>query len=137
MLLSCHWDANPFRVRIDPLVQTPYRLRYKMNSDTNQTLINTNNDNTNVFHLYTFFMFSYMFIILFVSNISVGTIRTYRRSLPYLRINIILILNSYLAETFNAVVTVVVIMIYDFNLFSQRWVDQILNPTWNEKYALV
>ena len=108
-----------------------------MNSDTNQTLINTNNNNKNVFHIYTFFMFSYMLIILFVSNISVGIIRAYRRSLPYLRINIILILNYYLAETFNAVVTVVVIIIYDFNLFSQRWVDQILNPTWNEKYALV
>ena len=87
-----------------------------MNIDTNQTLININNDNKNVFHINTFFMFSYMLIILFVSNISVGTIRAYRRSLPYLRINIILILNSYLAETFNAVVTVVVIMIYDFNL---------------------
>ena len=52
-----------------------------------------------------FIVFNYMLILLLVSNLSSAGIRGYtRRSLPYLRINIILILNYYLVETFNTAV---------------------------------
>ena len=67
-----------------------------------------NHRSSNVLEVINFFVFCYMFINLLVSNIATWTIRGYKRSLPYLRINIILILNSFLVETFNVIVSITV-----------------------------
>ena len=64
---------------------------------------------SNVSEVFNFFVFCYMFIILLMSNIATWTIRGYKRSLPYLRTNIILILNSFLVETFNVFVSITVL----------------------------
>ena len=48
------------------------------------------------------FLFLYMMILLLVSTTITIGIREYRRSLPYLKINIILLLNYYLVEVFNS-----------------------------------
>ena len=61
-----------------------------------------------IFRKFNFLVFFYMLIILLIANITTCTIRGYRESLPYLRVNIILILNYYLVEIFNAFVSVVV-----------------------------
>ena len=63
---------------------------------------------SDVSEVINFFVFCYMFIILLISNIATWTMRRYKRSLPYLRINIILILNSFLVETFNVIVSMTV-----------------------------
>ncbi|XP_023333462.1 uncharacterized protein LOC111705217 [Eurytemora carolleeae] len=60
-----------------------------------------------IFRKFNFLVFFYMLIILLIANITTCTIRGYRESLPYLRVNIILILNYYLVEIFNAFVSVV------------------------------
>ena len=89
---ECLWEANLLRVRTPKLkylifqaIWIPFRLKPKMNSENNQTLVNTNTTDKDVSFLFKFLIFSYMIIVLLVSNISAGTIRAYRRSLPYLR----------------------------------------------------
>ena len=60
------------------------------------------------FQNFNFLVFFYMITIFFTSNLITDTVRGYRRSLPYLRINIILILNCSLVEVYNAVVSITV-----------------------------
>ena len=60
------------------------------------------------FQNFSFLVFFYMITIFFTSNLITDTVRRYRRSLPYLRINIILILNCSLVEVDNAVVSITV-----------------------------
>ena len=74
---------------------------------SNETLtINVSKDLLNpkrvFFQIFYFLVFFYMIPILFTSNLITDTVRGYRRSLPYLRINIILILNCSLVEVYNA-----------------------------------
>ena len=60
-------------------------------------------------HHTNFYVFFYMCILMLVSNMATSTLRGYRRSLPFLRINQILLLNGYLVEVFNTFVTYLVI----------------------------
>lgn len=69
----------------------------------NTTLSQTNQN-------YRFFICPYMLLILLICNMANSSIQGYKRSLPYLRINIILILNTFLTQTFNAIVTSMVII---------------------------
>ena len=85
----------------------------KMNFTNNQSrksslVSNVTNPQNVEFFKPNFIVFNYMLILLLVSNLSSAGIRGYRRSLPYLRINIVLILNYYLVETFNTSVSIVV-----------------------------
>ena len=79
-------------------------------SEHEEEAFQANIQSSNVSEVINFFVFCYMFINLLLSNIATWTIRLrgYKRSLPDLRINIILILNSFLVETFNVIVSITV-----------------------------
>ena len=88
----------------------------------NHTLININShkDLQNESQALTgsnFWVLLYMTVILLVSNSITSTIRTYRHSLPYIRVNIIIILNHYLVEVFNVFV---VITVFKKNKFTDK-----------------
>ena len=57
-------------------------------------------------------IFFYMVVLLVVSNLATCTFRAYRRSLSYIRINIIILLNGFLVETFNSIVFTLVVLIF-------------------------
>ena len=61
-------------------------------------------------HHANFGVFFYMCILMLVSNMATSTLRSYRKSLPFLRINQILLLNGYLVEVFNIFTTHLVIL---------------------------
>ena len=61
-------------------------------------------------HHANFGVFFYMCILMLVSNMATSTLRSYRKSLPFLRINQILLLNGYLVEVFNIFVNHLVIL---------------------------
>ena len=61
-------------------------------------------------HHANFSVFFYMCILMLVSNMATSTLRSYRKSLPFLRINQILLLNGYLVEVFNIFTTHLVIL---------------------------
>lgn len=96
------------------------------NSSIQNITSNTTNPPNNDFHDFNFFAFFYMLITLLVSNLSNSTIRGYRRSLPYLRINLILLLNCHLVEIFNTFVTFAVNKIF-INIFSKLYFLMIKN----------
>ena len=60
------------------------------------------------FQNFNYFVFLYMFIMFLFSNFTASSIRVYRISLVYLHVNIILNLNCFLVQTFNAIVTILV-----------------------------
>ncbi len=61
-------------------------------------------------HHANFGVFFYMCILMLVSNMANSTLRSYQKSLPFLRINQILLLNGYLVEVFNIFVNHLVIL---------------------------
>ena len=63
----------------------------------------------------------YLLLLLVVSNLIAGLIRCYKRSLSYLRINIILSLNHALVEISNTYVTFVVSRFGHFYFFQTRF----------------
>ena len=81
-------------------------LNFSMTNDwKNLTMMNSTNATamtpSQLFQNFNPFVFLYMFIILIVSNVITSTIRGYKRSLSYMKINIILLLNYSLVEAFN------------------------------------
>ena len=69
---------------------------------------NVTNAQSKVFENFNFFVFSYMVIILVVANYFTYTIRGYKNSLPYIKVNIILLLNCCLADVYNIFVSITV-----------------------------
>ena len=96
------------------------------NSSIQNITSNTTNPPNNDFNDFNFFAFFYMLITLLVSNLSNSTIRGYHRSLPYLRINLILLLNCHLVEIFNTFVTFAVNKIF-INIFFKLYFLMIKN----------
>ena len=74
---------------------------------------NVTNAQSKVFENLNLFVFSYMVIILVVANYFTYTIRGYRNSLPYIKVNIILLLNCCLADIYNSFVSITVKLIPD------------------------
>ena len=83
-------------------------MNFSNNQSLESRLVNVNNSPNVGFLNPNFIVFIYMLVILLISNLSAAAIRGYRRSLTYLRINIILILNYYLVETFNTCASIAV-----------------------------
>ena len=101
-------------------------VRNGINSSIQNITSNATNPQNNDFHDFNFFAFFYMLITMLVSNLSTSTIRGYRRSLPYLRINLILLLNCLLVEIFNTFVTFGVMIITN-NIFPKLHLLMIKN----------
>ena len=85
-----------------------------MPPSNNQTFLirnaerNVTNAQSKVFENFNFFVFSYMVIILVVANYFTYIIRGYKNSLPYIKVNIILLLNCCLADVYNIFVSITV-----------------------------
>ena len=101
-------------------------VRNGNNSSAQNITANATNPQNNDFHDFNFFTFFYMLITMLVSNLSTSTIRGYHRSLPYLRINLILLLNCLLVEIFNTFVTFAVMIITN-NIFPKLHLLMIKN----------
>ena len=85
----------------------------KMILFSNQTLIKINKSNTLQIQNLTFreiniWVIFYIIILLLASNTITSTIRAYRHSLAYIRVNIIIILNHYLVEACNTFILITV-----------------------------
>ena len=75
----------------------------------NSTDTNPHSPGEPIPHLANFYVFFYMFVLMLISNMATSILRKYRRSLPLLRINQVLLLNGYLVEIFNTCFTYMVI----------------------------
>ncbi|XP_023337930.1 uncharacterized protein LOC111708703 [Eurytemora carolleeae] len=71
----------------------------------NSTDTNLHSPGEPIPHLANFYVFFYMFVLMLISNMATSILRKYRRSLPLLRINQVLLLNGYLVEIFNTCFT--------------------------------
>ena len=86
-----------------------------------ENITNIDNAYNPSFPYFLIIFFVYLLLLLVVSNLIAGLIRGYKRSLSYLRINIILSLNHALVEIFNTCVTFVVSRFGHFYFFQTHF----------------
>ena len=88
-----------------------------------ENIKNIDNSSKTSFPCFSIIFFFYLLLLLVVSNLIAGLIRGYKRSLSYLRINIILSLNHALVEIGNTYVTFVVSRFGHFNFFPKFFLN--------------
>ena len=86
-----------------------------------ENITNIDNSYRPSFPYFLIIFLVYLLLLLVVSNLIAGLIRCYKRSLSYLRINIILSLNHALVEISNTYVTFVVSRFGHFYFFQTRF----------------